>query len=406
MAQPLPRLRTNLDFMPSPIEDRPGLLVRDPYHYSDATLLLPMPLVACVGLFDGSHSELDLRQALVEITGDLEVGELQAHLTQTLSAAGFLEDDTYLQMREEREREFAGAGRREAAHAGGAYPEELQPLRDTLAGYLDGDAAQAPAPAPAAIAAPHVSPEGGYQSYRSAYRLITPELRDRTIIILGTSHYGNPERFGLTRKNFATPFGEARTDTRLVDWLEKQAPDSVLMEDYCHAVEHSIEFQVVFLQHLLGPDIRILPILCGSYARSLYDGGAPEDDERVRRFLGALGELNAREGNSLFWVLGVDMAHMGRRYGDQFAAIAGAGEMAETEDTDRRRIDRLTAGDPEGFWDLVQHNADPLKWCGSSPFYTFLRACPGMRGELESYEQWNIDDQSVVSFAGMSFHRE
>ena len=36
------------------------------------------------------------------------------------------------------------------------------------------------------------------------------------------------------------------------------------MEDYCHAVEHSIEFLVVFLQHLFGSDIRILPVLCGS----------------------------------------------------------------------------------------------------------------------------------------------
>ena len=30
------------------------------------------------------------------------------------------------------------------------------------------------------------------------------------------------------------------------------------MEDYCHAVEHSIEFQVVMLQHIYGPKVRIL----------------------------------------------------------------------------------------------------------------------------------------------------
>ena len=31
------------------------------------------------------------------------------------------------------------------------------------------------------------------------------------------------------------------------------------MEDYCHAVEHSIEFQVMFLQSIFGPDIKVLP---------------------------------------------------------------------------------------------------------------------------------------------------
>ena len=41
-----------------------------------------------------------------------------------------------------------------------------------------------------------------------------PEHRDRTFVILATSHYGEPEKFGLTRKNFRTPLGEAPTDTR------------------------------------------------------------------------------------------------------------------------------------------------------------------------------------------------
>ena len=59
----------------------------------------------------------------------------------------------------------------------------------------------------------------------------------------------------------------------------------MLMEDYCHSVEHSIEFQVLFLQAIYGPDIQILPVLCGSFARSIYRGGSPEDDEGVKRFL-------------------------------------------------------------------------------------------------------------------------
>jgi AmmeMemoRadiSam system protein B len=256
------------------------------------------------------------------------------------------------------------------------------------------------------IAAPHVSPEGGWKSYQAAYGALTPEYKDRTFVVLGTSHYGQPERFGMTRKPFATPLGESAVDLPLVDALVREAPGAILMEDYCHAIEHSIEFQVLFLQYIFGPGIRILPILCGSYAQSIYVGGAPEEDENVRRFLGALGDLAARQGDRLFWVLGIDMAHMGRRYGDRFTAVADQDEMAKVAARDRLRIDRINAGDAAGFWNLVQEQHDDLKWCGSSPLYTFLKAVPEARGELNRYEQWNIDEQSVVSFAGMSFSKE
>jgi predicted class III extradiol MEMO1 family dioxygenase len=70
---------------------------------------------------------------------------------------------------------------------------------------------------------------------------------------------------------------------------------------------------------------------------------------------------------------------------------------------DRQRMARVAEGDANGFWDLVQENHDDLKWCGSSPVYTFMKAMPNARGTVERYEQWNIDPQSVVSFAGMSF---
>lgn len=394
----------NLDFMPSPVEDRPGLLIRDPYHFSDATLIVPPPLVHCLECFDGDHTELDLREQLVRITGDLDVSELENHLTETLSAAGFLEDERFAQLQHDIMQGFADASEREPAHAGSAYPSAETELRATIANYM-GEAASTPHVKDGliGIAAPHVSPFGGWECYQAAYNLLTPSYRDRTFVILGTSHYGEPDRFGLTRKNFVTPYGTASTDAALVDELAREAASAVKMEDYCHAVEHSIEFQVVFLQHLFGPDVRILPILCGSYATSIYRGGKPEDNEDVRRFLGVLGDIGAREGSKLMWVLGIDMAHMGRRYGDSFPALADQAEMAEVAARDQRRIESINAADAEAFWSQVQENHDDLKWCGSSPVYTFLKVMPHVRGRLKKYQQWNIDEQSVVSFAGMEF---
>lgn len=390
--------------MPSPSREDPGLFIRDPYRFSDAMLIIPPPLVECLECFDGRHSEFDLRAALTRITGRLDTEEIVRHLLDTLSNAGFLEDETFARMQREKKREFAEKPLREPSHAGSAYPEDPEELRQTMVQYM-GDWAAEPADGLFAIAAPHVSPSGGWQSYQSAYRMLRPEHRERTFVILATSHYGTPDKFGLTRKKFRTPLGDSETDTRLVDWLAERGGDAVEMEDYCHSFEHTVELQMIFLQHLMGANVKVLPILCGSYANSIYRGGKPEDNDGVKRFLDALAELGDREGDRLFWVLGVDMAHMGVRYQDRFECVAGQGVMENVASRDEQRIARINAMDATGFWDLVQERHDDLKWCGSSPFYTFLKTAPQARGELLRYEQWNIDDRSVVSFAGMAFRK-
>ncbi len=394
----------DLDFLPSPLEDRPGLMMRDPFGYSDVTLIVPPPLVPLLAMFDGEQTEDELREAIYRMTNDLRSGEIMSHLRDALERAGFLEGPVYEQMKEARHRAFAEAPVREPAHAGSAYPEEGAMLRQWM--EQQGIERSEEGADVMGIAAPHVSPEGGWFCYREAYAALGRRLADRVFVVLGTSHYGEPEKFGLTRKDFVTPFGTARTERALVDRLAAKAPRASKLEDYCHAVEHSIEFQVVFLQAVFGPDVKILPILTGPFARSLYRGGMPEDDEGVREFFDALGELQAAEGGRLCWVLGVDMAHMGRRYGDPIEARAREGEMAEVAERDRARIERLEEGDAAGFWELVQPNHDDLKWCGSAPFYTFLKAVPDARGKLRQYEQWNIDPHSVVSFAAMEFRRD
>jgi MEMO1 family protein len=397
--------------MPSPAPEHPGLFIRDPYRFSDAMLIIPPLLVECLVCFDGLKTDLDLRAALVRLTNELEVAELAKHLVDTLSNAGFLEDETFERMERERRQQFAAQPLREPAHAGGAYPADVDALKQTMARYMDGASGEGGAAAtdPArelfAIAAPHVSPEGGWQSYRAAYGMLRPEHRSRTFVILATSHYGDPEKFGLTRKTFRTPLGETQTDQDLAGWLEARGGEAVEMEDFCHSFEHTVELQVVFLQHVLGPGVRILPILCGPFASSLANGGVPESDGKVARFFDALGELRERQGDRLFWILGVDMAHMGARYHDPFPAVANQGIMDAVQVRDERRIASINAADAGGFWELVRQNRDDLKWCGSSPFYTFLKIAPKARGELLRYEQWNIDQRSVVSFAGMAFSK-
>src|SRR5206468_11668835 len=104
MPEPLPRLRSDLDFMPSPVEDRPGLLIRDNMGYSDSVLIIPPVLVECLSCFNGERTALDLRQILVNMTGDLQVGELESNLVTALTRSGFLEEETFERLKDERHR--------------------------------------------------------------------------------------------------------------------------------------------------------------------------------------------------------------------------------------------------------------------------------------------------------------
>ncbi len=421
MTRLLPKLRTDIDVVPSPDSEQPGLLIRDPYRYTPAVLLIPPALIQALAHLDGEKSYLDLQTDLSRQTGQLVGSDVVENFVGTLQQQGFLETEEFYRLRESCHAKFRDSAERVAIHSGASYPIQPEELRKELGDYLQAVEGKTDSSEVIGLAAPHVSPAGGWRSYASAYARMGSELAEKTFVLLGTSHYGPPEKFGLTRKPFITPLGTLEVDTNLVNEIAGRAGEAVLMEDYCHAIEHSIEFQCIFIQHAIqhalqqspqhapGSRIRILPILCGPFWESLVTGKAPESSESVERFFQVLGEIAEREGSRLFWVLGIDLAHIGRRYGDSFAARAEQDHMETVRRKDQERLHRVCAGDREGFFELVRPEGpegDELRWCGYSPLYTFLQVVPQARGNVLRYEQWNIDEESVVSFAALEFLRD
>jgi len=403
----LPYLRQDLDFMPSPVSDRPGLLIKDPYSYSEAVLVIPPALVESLKLFDGNHGIPDLDGLLLRLTGQVDVSELRDHLLSTLSEAGFLYDDNFNHLFVEHQAKFRTAPVRQSKHAGSVYPSDRSELEGALSRCLNPVQRS---PSPFAETVGIVAPDfglnqPGWESFGTVYRRLDANVRPITVVILGVSHYGEPERFGLTKKSFVTPLGQADVDVSLVDWIFREVPEAIDMEDYCHSFEYTIELQILFLQYLLGREFQIVPILCGSFARSLYEGGIPEDDEPVERFLEVLRNLALREGRRLFWVATGTMSHMGRRYGDAASAKPRVGEMITVERRDRERISRILDQDRHGFWRMTQDRHDDLKWSCSGTVYALLAILAGVKGHLEDYVQTDVDEESVITFGGISFGR-
>jgi len=406
MNKPLPRLRRGLDIFPSPVPDRPGLLFRDPFRYTNEILIIPPLLTAALAFFDGESTLLDAQAYISKLVGQLVPGEIIESMAGVLRENGFLETEEFERLRAARHAEFATITARLPVHSGSGYPDKAEELREQLDEYLRDHLNPAPDPI-IGLAAPHVSPWGGWECYAAAYGRLSgaagEQLKNKTVVLLGTSHYGAPEKFGLTRKPFVTPLGGLRPDIELIDWLASRADGAVAMEDYCHSIEHSIEFQCVFLQQMLGNDFKIVPVLCGPFAKALRTGEPPERDDNVLRFFDALGEMADLHASRLFWVMGVDLAHVGVRYGDDLVARADQDEMMEVKEEDHERLNRVCAGDNGEFFELVKPEQDRLKWCGFSPLYTFLSSMQNIRGDVLRYDQWNIDEQSVVSFAAVEF---
>lgn len=407
MENLLRKLRHDIDVMPSPWPEQPGLLLRDPFLYTDNVLVIPPAWVAVLQCLDGLHTARDAQALLTRLAGGEIVARSQIEkFVEILANCGFLEGEELEKMKERSHEEFRRAPIRKAAHVGTGYPADASALEarfssEQLSRTRDGDGTW-----PLAVAAPHVSPEGGFASYRAAYDL--PAISESTtFVILGTSHYGAPERFGTSQKPFETPLGTAEVDHDALSDFVSAAGDAVIEEDYCHRTEHSIEFQVLFLQYHFQQPFKILPILCGPFLESLSTSKPPESLESTRRAFDALAELHATR-DELVWILGVDLAHIGTRYGQLQPARAGEGVMKEVAEKDRHRLDRICAGDPEGFFDLVHPHGDELNWCGYAPIYTFLKsvgAAEKLTGEVRSYEQWNIDEGSVVTFGAMHFSK-
>jgi len=176
-------------------------------------------------------------------------------------------------------------------------------------------------------------------------------------------------------------------------------------DQFNHKREHSLEFQAVFLKHLLGErELRIVPVLAGlgAHQASREDPGS---DERVVRFIdGVRGLVDSRPGRVVV-VAGADMAHVGPRFGDEHAYDDGQRHLLEV--ADRESLARAASLDAGGFWSHVAGDLDARRVCGLAPIWSLLRSLgsTGVRGRLLHYEQTvDGDDGSIVSHAAVGFY--
>lgn len=150
---------------------------------------------------------------------------------------------------------------RPAAVAGLFYPDEPDTLRAAVLRMLEG---QAPddGPAPKALIAPHAGYVYSGPTAARAYRLLEPHRDDiRRVVLIGPAHRVYLRGLAFPSVDaFDTPLGQVPLDRAAIE--DALALPATGLSDEAHAMEHSLEVHLPFLQAVLG-DFELIPIVVG-----------------------------------------------------------------------------------------------------------------------------------------------
>lgn len=403
-----PRLRRVMMF-PYRDGEREVIVVQDPMGITPGQPVLGMESLAILQMLDGTVSLTDLTAAVMRESKDLRVGNMIKEFVAKLDEMLLLESPRFERALAEARAAYHPLEIRPAALEGISYPAERAELDAMLESHFaEADAAREaagdPRPAldavPRALMAPHLDPRREGPLMARAYAELGAAPREPLrVVILGTGHQLSGDYVALTRKHFQTPLGKAVCDTAFVDRVAARLGEAAYRSELVHRDEHSIEFQVLYLQKRLGErPFTIVPILCGGFYTLLDEQRTPRDEAVVETLIEALRDAERALGGRTLYVAGVDFSHVGPRFGDPRVTEEA---QALVRGVDEAALAAAGAGDADGWFRAIGEQDDATRICGYAPTYVMLRAADPGAGRALGYAQSQEQDTSIVSVAAM-----
>ncbi len=400
----LPALRADIDLLPVRLEGRDMILVRDTFGIAPPEAVLPVEVAPYLPLFNGSSTIGDLQTVMMRRHGGSLVFRSDAErIVEDLSRLGILQTEGYLREKKRIVREFTESPEREPILAGTSYPAEPGTLSALLDRILDVPASPAdPLPAsPCGLAAPHIDLRVSERTYAAAYQAIRG-LAPSAVLLLGTGHALGESRYCVSGKAFKTPLGRVPADREAAARIREAASEALAPDDFVHRNEHSLEFQLLFLQRLFPmTEVPILPVLCGQMEDLFGAVRSPLEVPGIASFVEAAAAWLSEPPDGKIVVAGVDLSHVGPKFGD---AHTGREIEPAFRAYDREVLDALAAGDASSLFLAGAHTGNRHRICGFSALWTLLAVLPGVRGTVLSYDVWHEEPtRSAVSFAAVAF---
>ena len=398
-ASSKPRLRP-LEAFRVPAESDGEVGIRDPSHLSDVAVTLSHAALQIVSLMDGTNTCDDIRQKYLTTFGQpLSTQTLQTML-EHLEQAHFLEGSSfdlyYQSLRDEYLRQEARKMR--DAEAYGITDQSGKLFNEML-----DQSEQTTAPGPVVgLVAPHLDYPRGAPCYGKAYGTLRSRAAPKSVVILGTNHFGRSSCVVATASDFATPLGTSRNDVAFLEELERRC-GGLRTYELDHAREHSIELQVLWLQLLFGAaTFTMVPILCPDPCGPT--GTAPYDGQGVSLadFAVALGELIREDPSDTLIGAGADLSHVGAAFGGE--RRLDDDYLGEVRDHDHRVLELYAADDPEAFRQCVAADGNPTSICSAGCMFALATALPHATATILGYHQAvDVPSQTCVTCAAVVF---
>jgi len=397
-----PLARRDLEFIPMQHGEQRFVLIQDHLGLVREGLGIALFLYQFITLLDGTKTVRDLQAELTRQRGGVLVGghEIEDMLTK-LDDSFLLDSDKFHRAKNKINADFIASKTRPCFLCGRSYPKDRSALKKVLDDILAGQ----PAPPPPegkiiALVAPHIDLSVGRDAYAAAYQMLKQATPSR-IVLLGIGHQMSGDLFCLTEKDFETPLGLVKNEPSLVRELRDSGGGIMAETDFAHRAEHSLEFQIIFLQHLLGTEsFTVIPILCGSL-HALPEYNRDSYLNKTARFLNKLKEVVMAPDKETLVVAGVDFSHIGPKFGHQVPA-----DYLESQTTahDKNLLNFLSRMEADSFWEESIAVKDRFNVCGFPAMAALFEVLPPCQGKIIDY-RLNHEQQtrSAVSFAAVVF---
>lgn len=403
-----PRIRP-IEAFPAQMSGTEMIGIKDATGICPEVVFVSAETFFLIRLMDGTNTLRDLQAAYMRQYGSLLYTDKIEALIEQLNSRYLLDNQNFEDYLRQLREDFKKSETRGAAFAGKGYEANPDLLKAQLEGYFTGgDGPGLPEEkgeerALKGIVAPHIDFNRGGKCYAHAYKTLGESLKSNLYCILGTCHTPMQHPFAFTRKAFETPLGRVEVAQDLVEECASKLPFDPFADEFSHRSEHTIEFQVIFLQYLLGKrDFKIFPILCSSFHDMILGAVSPMEyplyPDAVSILKQALTSLP-----SLCLVASADLAHVGPQFGHQEPVTPGV--LAEVKSKDLEMLGYVEQLQGEEFYRFILQEGDRRNICGLPPIYALIHLIGAQRGEVLNYQQWSDPaGQGAVTFAGMAFY--
>ncbi len=404
-------MRAKLEAVPTEEAGQPVFVLRDLEELIDKPLALSGGGVLLASLLNGARTAAQVRDEFLKNSGAVLELPVILDLVKTLDDAGYLETPALADKRRKAAEYFRANPKRPAVFAGPSYPAEPLALAGALGRFFSAEngpgkekSAEPTKPAPLGLIAPHIDFARGGYAYAWAYQALSERRAPDVVVALGVAHITPNSPWVFTPKSYETPFGPMEVDDELYQKLAAQVWYEPRADEWVHKNEHSLEFQAVWLKYLWRERApKWIPILVSSFERFSPDE-APSKVPTIEKALKDLGEVLRAEiakGRTVMILNGIDLAHVGPRFGDDQEITPALKQKIEAED--RKSLVDAMAVDAESFYRSVVVDGHWRKVCGLSALYTGLRLMKEIGakepGRLLSYGQAPDPAGGLVSFA-------